>query len=525
MATRKAAKATKAFIGIDAGTTGATVGIYDEHGNEIATGYREYICTYPRAGWVEQDLGEVWKGICSASKQAIKAAGLPASAYKSVGLSSQRGTFGLLDGGKRPLAPSIVWNDGRAQAYEAKFQETMSAADYQSHTGMPLAAAWAAAKVAWMRDNRPDVFERTRWVVNGQEYFLYLLGADEWKTDPASLTLNGMMDIRKLDWSDKVLAMCGLTRDMVPPVGNTTGQAGVVSRAASLATGIPAGTPICRGAGDQQCAAVGAGVIKQGMAEFTVGTSAVMVAHVDSPDRVTGDKLFLGGHGVPGMWDLEGAAFAAGVCLRWWRDMLGMPEQALAKRAKRSPYSVMVDLAMKSPAGAKGLLFHPFMQGQVTPFYDVTAKGGYLGMRLDHDRADIMRAVLEGVSNEMRMIVDTFQAGMKGGVTEFRLTGGGTKSPGFVQVMTDVIGLPAGVPKVRECTVLGAAILGAVGAGQFASVAEAAEEMVSLEGTVEPNRETRALYNDQHELFKTAYHSLSGGKAYQSMYDYNAKYF
>lgn len=518
-------KATSAFIGIDAGTTGATVAIYDDRGNEIATGYREYPCIYPRAGWVEQDFKEVWKGICHASKQAIKAADLPASAYKSVGLSSQRGTFGLLDKRKKPLAPSIVWNDGRAQAYEAKFAETMSPAAYQRHTGMPLAAAWAAAKIAWLRDNREDLFGETRWVVNGQEYFLYLLGAEEWATDPASLTLNGMMDIRRLDWSDEVLGLCGLTRDLVPPVGRTATQVGRVSKSAAQATGIPAGVPICRGAGDQQCAAIGAGVIKQGMGEFTVGTSAVMVAHVDSVDRVTSDKLFVGGHGVPDMWDLEGAAFASGVCLRWWRDILGIPERAQAKRAKLSPYSVMVDLAMKAPAGAKGLIYHPFMQGQVTPYYDVAAKGGYLGLRLDHDRADIIRAVLEGVANEMRMIVDTFQAGMKGGITEFRLTGGGTKSPGFIQIMVDVIGLAAGVPKVRECTVLGAAILGAVGAGHFSSVAEGAGAMVSLESTVEPSNKNRSLYEDQHDLFKTGYTSLNAGKAYQAMYDYNAKYF
>ena len=515
----------RAFIGIDAGTTGTTVAIYDETGNELATGYHEYACSYPRAGWVEQDFDDVWNGICVASRQAIARAALPASAYKSVGFSSQRGTFGLLNWSRQPLAPSIVWNDGRAQAYEAKFAAELPARDYQSHTGMPLASAWAAAKIAWLRDNRPDLFERTRWVVNGQEYFLHLLGADDWSTDPASLTLNGMMDIRKLDWSDKVLSMCGLSRTMVPPVGKTATQAGVVSREASAATGIPAGTPICRGAGDQQCAAIGAGVIKQGMAEFTVGTSAVMVAHVDSVDRVTGDKLFLGGHGVPGMWDLEGAAFAAGVCLRWWRDILGLPEQSQAEREQRSPYAVMVDLAMKSPAGAKGLIYHPFMQGQVTPYYDVAAKGGYLGLRLDHDRADIVRAVLEGVSNEMRMIVDTFQSGMKGGVTEFRLTGGGTKSPGFVQIMSNIIGLPAGVPKVRECTVLGAAILGAVGAGHFDSVAEAAGAMVSLESVVEPDTATRALYDDQHQLFKTAFTSLQQGGAYQAMYDLNAKYF
>jgi xylulokinase len=518
-------KLKAAFIGIDAGTTGATVAIYDEDGAELATGYQEYSCSYPRAGWVEQEYSDIWRGICSASKQAIRAAGLPTSAYKSVGFSSQRGSFALLDAAKKPLAPSVVWNDGRAQAYEGIFAKTLTPEAYQDHTGMPLASAWAACKVAWLRDNRPDLFGKTRWVANGQEYFLMKLGADEWVTDPASLTLNGMMDIRKLDWSDKVLALCGLSRDQVPPVGKTAAQAGVVSKSAAAATGIPEGTPICRGAGDQQCAAIGAGVIKQGMAEFTVGTSAVMVAHVDSPDRVTGRKLFLGGHGVPGMWDLEGAAFAAGVCLRWWRDMLGITEQKQGKREKRSPYSVMVDLAKTAPAGAKGLIFHPFLQGQVTPYYDVTAKGGYLGLRLDHDRADVIRAVLEGVANEMRMIVDTFQGGMKGGVTELRLTGGGTKSQGFAEIMVDVIGMPAGIPKVRECTVFGAAILGAVGAGYFKSVPEAAKTMVKLESTLEPNSKNRSLYEDQHALFRRSYEALGSGGAYQSMYDYNAKHF
>jgi xylulokinase len=125
----------------------------------------------------------------------------------------------------------------------------------------------------------------------------------------------------------------------------------------------------------------------------------------------------------------------------------------------------------------------------------------------------------------MRMIVDTFQQGMKGGVTEFRLTGGGTKSQGFVEIMVDVIGLPAGVPKVRECTVFGAAILGAVGAGYFKSVPEAANTMVKLESTVEPNSKNRSLYEDQHALFKRSYEALSSGGAYQSMYDYNAKHF
>lgn len=259
--------AVRAFVGIDAGTTGCTVMIFDEHGNRLGEGYQEYPCISPRAGWVEQDVEDVWRGICAATKEAVTAAALPDEAYQSVGFSSQRGTFLLLDEDKNPLANSIVWNDGRALKYQAIFGEQISPEDYQTLTGMQLSPLWSAAKIAWLRDNEPDLFARTRWFANGQEYFLYRLGADQWVTDPASLTLNGMLDIEKLDWSDEVLALCGIDRDRLPPVGIPSGQAGVVSPAASYATGLPVGVPLCRGAGDQQCAAIGAGVVRQGMAD------------------------------------------------------------------------------------------------------------------------------------------------------------------------------------------------------------------------------------------------------------------
>jgi len=259
--------AGQAFVGIDAGTTGCTVMIFDESGNRLGQGYQEYPCTSPRPGWIEQDVEEVWRGICEATKQAMAAAALPDSAYKSVGFSSQRGTFILLDEDKNPIAPSIVWNDGRALAYQEKFGKEISPDDYHTHTGMQLSPLWSAAKIAWLRDNEPELFRQTRWFANGQEYFLHRLGAHDWITDPASLTLNGMLDIEKLDWSDRVLAMCGIDRDRVPPVGIPSGQAGEVSAAAHYATGLPTGLPVCRGAGDQQCAAIGAGVVGQGMAE------------------------------------------------------------------------------------------------------------------------------------------------------------------------------------------------------------------------------------------------------------------
>ncbi|MDQ7251088.1 FGGY-family carbohydrate kinase [Dongia sedimenti] len=515
---------TKAFVGIDAGTTGCTVMIFDERGIALGHGYEEYPCVSPNPGWSEQDVEAVWAGICSASRQAVAKANLPPEAYQSIGLSSQRGTFMMLDEQKRPLANSIVWNCGRALKYQQTMAEQILPEEHHLHTGMQLSPLWVAAKICWLRDNEPELFEKTRWFANGQEFFLHRLGAEEWVTDPASLTLNGMMEIRKLDWSDRILSICGITRDRLPPVGIPSGVAGVVSKAASEATGFPVGVTLCRGAGDQQCAAIGAGVIKQGMAEFTVGTSGVMVAHLDSLDRIKGRNLWWGGHGVPHAWNIEGAAFSLGACLKWWRNNLGRNELEESDRIGRSPYSIMVEQAGKSPPGAKGLIFHSFLSSQVTPYYDAASRGGFLGVGLYHDRQDMIRALLEGCSHEMKMVVDSFQSDIDGGISDFRLTGGGTKSNGFVQIMTDIIGKPSRVTRERECTVLGAAILGAFGSGAFRSIDEAVDAMVKVEAEFEPNRKNENLYTDQHEIYRGLYEAIAGGGQYQRLADFAARY-
>lgn len=516
---------TKAFIGIDAGTTGCTVMIFDLKGNALGHGYKEYPSVSPFAGWGEQSLEKVWDGICVASKQATAQANLPDDAYVSVGFSSQRGTLCLLDKDKKPLQDSILWYCTRARDYPEIFGQHITPEEYQEHTGMQLSPLWVAAKVAWLRDNKPDTFEKTAWFANGQEYFLYLLGADRWETDPASLTLNGMMDIRKLDWSDRVLEMCGISRDRVPPVGPPSGMVGKVSKQASEATGIPEGVILCRGAGDQQCAAIGAGVIRQGMAEFTVGTAGVMVAHLDSVDRIKGKNLWWGGHGVPNAWDIEGGAFCLGASLKWWRDNLGLDEVQEAESRNTSPYSVMVDKAQESPAGARGLLFHSFLASQVTPYYDADSRGGLIGLGNYHTRVDLVRALLEGCAHEMKMVVDAFQSDIDGGISTLRLTGGGTKSGGFSQIMTDIIGMETEVTKEKECTVLGAAILGAFGSGHFASIDEAVGQMVQIEGTFTPNKEHRAMYEEHHALYRGIYEAIANAGQYKGLANFSSKYF
>jgi xylulokinase len=515
----------KAFIGIDAGTTGCTVMIFDEHGEALGHGYKEYPSESPYAGWGEQNLDKVWDGICYASKQATAQANLPDESYVSVGFSSQRGTLCLLDEDKKPLQDAILWYCTRAREYPEIFSKQISAEEYQEHTGMQLSPLWVAAKIAWLRDKDPATFEKTAWFANGQEYFLYMLGADKWETDPASLTLNGMMEIKTLDWSDRILDICGIDRSRVPPVGVPSGMVGKVSKEAAALTGIPEGTTLCRGAGDQQCAAIGAGVIEQGMAEFTVGTAGVMVAHLDSVERIKGKNLWWGGHGVPNAWDIEGGAFCLGASLKWWRDNLGLDEIQEAENRDTSPYSVMVDKAQESPPGARGLLFHSFLASQVTPYYDAESRGGILGLGNYHTRVDLVRALLEGCAHEMKMVVDAFQSDIDGGITTLRLTGGGTKSAGFSQIMTDIIGMETEVTKEKECTVLGAAILGAFGSNHFATVKEAVDSMVQIEGKFTPNPELQEMYKEHHAIYRGFYEGIANAGQYKKLADFSTKYF
>ena len=508
------------FVGIDAGTTGVTVAIVDAGGKMMAGGYREYTCQYPHPGWVEQDVDEVWRGLCAACRSAIESSGAPAETFRSLGFSSQRGTFVLVATDERPLAPSVVWNDSRAGEMEAVIAEAVAPERYREITGTPLSASWAAAKILWLTRHRPEQIARARWICNGQEYFLRRLGAEGYRTDPASLTLNGMMDIARLDWSDEVLAAIGIDRGVLPPVGRSATRVGRVSAEAAAETGLPEGLPLAIGGGDQQCAAVGAGVIRQGMAEITIGTAAMMVAHLDDPGLVTGPAPYIGGHAVPGKWDLEGGAFASGACLRWWRDNFGGAEVEAAARTGRSAYDLVVAEAMRAPAGARGLVFHPFLAGQVTPYYDARARGAFLGLGLNHDRACMIRALLEGCACEMRLMVDAFDRDLAGGLDELRLTGGGSRSAAYVQLIADVLGRAVVQTRNPECTVLGAAILGAVAVDAFPNLEAAVTAMVQVARRVEPRERSRGLYDALFEVYRTAYERMAAAGLHRAVYDY-----
>ncbi|MCG6880553.1 MAG: xylulose kinase, partial [Deltaproteobacteria bacterium] len=450
----------KLLAGIDAGTTGVTVMIADTEGNIKGTAYREYPCSFPHPGWVEQDMELMWNRMCEASREVIDRTGVNTKEIVSLGFSSQRGTFVCVDKNLKPLADSIVWSCGRAGEELAWIRENLGDDRYHDISGVTLSGLWSYAKMKWVVDKRPQLLDKTHLILNGQEFFLHKFGSEDISSDPASITLNGMMDIAKLDWSEALCDLINLPMEKLPPMKTPARQVGVVSKAASEASGFAEGMPICFGGGDQQCAAIGAGVIREGLAEITIGTASVMVAHIDSRKADPDHLVLMGGSGIPDKWDMEGLAFATGVCLKWWRDTYGQVEMSTADQLGMDVYNLISAQAASAPVGCKGYIFFPFFTGQVTPHYVDNARGGAIGLSLIHDRAMMARSIMEGGAYELRMIVDAMETVLGKPFDSIRLSGGGAKSPLWNQIQADVYGRPVERLKVSECTTLGATILG-----------------------------------------------------------------
>ena len=510
-------KAAEFLAGIDAGTTGTTVMLVDLEGNQAGSAYREYPCIYPHPGWVEQNIELVWQKICEASQEVIATTGVDPCQIRSIGISSQRGTFVCVDAAVNPLHNSIVWNDTRATSQAAKLEQKIGSEHYQAITGMPISALWAAPKIMWLIQEHPEIMDNCYKIINGQEFLLNRLGAETLFADPSSLTLNGMMAIDRLEWSQEIISAIGLSADKFPRMATPAHQEGVISNDAALATGFASGTPICRGGGDQQCAAIGAGVIREGMAEITVGTAAMMVAHIDKRRQNPDQEAYTGGHAFPHKWDLEGGAFATGACLRWWRDVFGQPEKQASEKLNLDVFDLLTIEASKAPAGSKGHIFFPFMNGQVTPTYDNTARGGSLGLTLAHDRPAMIRSVLEGTGYELRMVVEALEKVLGSPFDILRLTGGGAKSTLWLQIQADIYGRLVETLRNPECTTFGAAILGGAGTGVFNSIEEAVQSLVKTDLIIEPNIPRHKLYSELFDIFKDTFLALRERKVYERL--------
>lgn len=494
------------LAGVDIGTTGARCAIFDLAGNALASDYRDYGASYPRPGWVEQDGNLLIERAMEACRAAVGQAGVRPREIASVALSAQRSCTVPVDAHGRPLRPMFSWQDARTAEQVEELGRLVDPAEYYAWSGLPLGTTWIVTKIMWMRRHEPELFERTARFVQNQDLVLRAFGAEQFHTDTCCMAFYGLWDVRRSAWNQQLLGKLGLSAERFGSPTRPGTCVGEISRHAAERTGFAPGTPLCVGAGDQNCSVVGMGAVRPGIATVTLGTAGLAILSTGKPVDGFGGMMVTN-HAVEGLWEIEGLSNAAAAAFRWFRDTVALRELDVQRSGGPSAYEQLSALAAQAPHGSKGLLFLPYLATAATPRWNPQARAAFIGLSFAHGRAEMARAVMEGVALEVRDIIEQWHAaGLS--LDVLRIGGGATRSALWNQIQADVYGRPVETLVGGESTVLGAALLGGVGAGIFASIEQGVQAMVRVAGQVEPDAAAHALYGEMYEAYVKAYQGL-----------------
>lgn len=497
------------LIGIDIGTTGAKTVVVDQAGAVLGSSYREYGCTYPKPNWVEQDADTLVESSMDACAEAIREAGVDSSAVAAIAFSTQRTCTHFLDDAGRLVRPMISWQDNRTVDEVAVVEERLGGDRFQQITCLPLGAVWIVNKILWLRAKEPENWKRVRRIVQLQDYFLKAYGADDYFVDVSDAGLFGCWDLYGGQWSREICETFEIDEAMLPIPKPSGTQVGEVSETAAGKTGLAAGTPICVGAGDQNAAAIGAGVVEPGLMSVSLGTGGLAAAYIDgSLPNLDPQAMLITGHPITGKYMLEGYQPAGASALRWLRDEIARMETERAAETGKDVYETLTAMAAEVPAGSKGLLLNPYFASAATPRWNANARASVVGLTFAHDRACLVRAFMEGITLEVKDMINCMYA-CGAVVDEVRILGGPTKSELWNQIQSDVYGRPVSTLKFPDAAVLGAAICAGVGSGLYSDLREGVRAMVETDRTYEPIPTNVSVYEELYEVFCDIYEGLS----------------
>ena len=464
----------------------------------------------PQPGWAEQDPGDWWRACGIAVKKALQKSGVRGEEIACVGFSGQMHGAVLLDAAGEVVRPALIWCDQRTEKQSRELSEKFGTDRLIQLTSNPPLTNFTLTKLLWVRENEPEIWSRVRHIMLPKDYVRFLLTGER-AIDQADASGTLLLDVAKRTWSAEVLSGTGIEKDFLPALYESPEICGELNAQGAAATGLKIGTPVVAGAGDQAAGAVGMGIVRAGVVSATIGTSGVVFAATDRPALDPRGRLHTFCHAIPGRWHVMGVTQAAGLSLRWFRDVFGIASGGPASTASgsitRDPYEFLSEEASAAPPGAEGLLWAPYLMGERTPHLDPNARGALVGIVPSHRRAHILRAILEGVAFSLKDSFSIFDE-MKVPVTTIRLGGGGARSALWRQIQADVYAHEVELVEAEEGAAYGAAILAAVGARHFASVDEACDAVIRVASRVAPNPVSSALLQKNYATFRRLYPAL-----------------
>ncbi len=496
------------LVGLDIGTSGLkAIAIDRDRGHVVAQASHSYPLSTPRSGWAEQDCADFEGAAVLALRELVSELGPRKASIRSIGVTGQMHSAVLLDEANEPVRPAILWCDTRTTAECDEIRATVGEEGLRRAVGNRALEGFTLPKLLWVRRHEPSVWARVRKVLMPKDFINHRL-TGEFGADVSDASGTLVFDPGARRWSATMLNAFELSPALFPDVGESSARGGRLTPDMALATGLPGGIPVARGAADNAAGAVGLGVVRPGRAMASLGTSGVVLAHTDGYAVEEQMRLHAFCHAVPGQHYAMGVMLSAGGALRWYRDVLSDGERLAAELQQVDPYEIITDTASTARPGAGGVVFLPYLMGERTPHNDAAARGALIGLTARTTKADISRAVLEGITFGLADSLDRIHETSSGAAAEIRLTGGGARSPFWRQMMADVFATPVAVTTSTEGPAFGAALLGGVAAGLFASVEEAADALVHVTARLTPEPAAAARYREIHAVYRGLYADL-----------------
>jgi xylulokinase len=485
------------WMGIDVGTGGTRALLVDEAGRVRAA------CTAPhedirmeRPLWAEQRPENWWDAARQAIRAVLAAANCPGTDVRGIGLSGQMHGLVILDASSAVIRPSLIWCDQRSQPQVDAINQSVGRENILKFTANPVLTGFTLPKLLWVRDHEPHAFARVRHLLLPKDYLRFQL-TGEYATEVSDASGTSLFDVVQRRWSFEMMDRLSLDRAILPTCYESSEITGKVSAAAAAATGLAEGTPVVGGGGDQASSAVGNGIVEEGIVSCTLGTSGVVFAHMEKVAYDPAGRVHTFCHAVRGKWHVMGVTQGAGLSLDWFRSQL----------APGIAFDALTAEAAQSPAGAHGLFWLPYLMGERTPHLDSTARAAWIGLTAKHRRADLIRALIEGVCYSQRDCLDIIeQLGVA--VRSVRASGGGARSTFWRQLLADILNKEVVTLETQEGSAYGAALLALTGTGAYSSVPEACRAAIREVAHLAPRPAESVFYAQAHRIYRSLYPAL-----------------
>ncbi len=482
----------KYVLGVDIGSGSVKLTLLSKAGKIEATAGCEYPTHYPYVGWCEQHPEDWCKAFKTAFAEVCRQSGVTADQIEALALDAATHTAVLLDENRQVIRPAILWTDQRSKEQVQWLKENCLDTVMAQAMNAPT-TVWTLPQLMWLRQHEPEVWEKIRHILFAKDYLRYRISGTM-ETDTIEAAGSMFYDVVNECWSEQLCAVGGIQKEWLPRLCKPTDVAGSVTEAAAAEFGLSRNTKVLVGTTDTVMEVFAAGNVEPGHTTVKLATAGRICVITDK--QLDSKFIFNYRHVVPGLWYPGTATASCANSYRWYRDTIG-----------REPFADLNVPAEQIPAGSDGLMFHPYLNGELTPYNDPELKGSYTGISARHTTAHFTRATLEGVAMSLKDCMQTlYDLGVE--MKRVRIIGGGAKGLLWRQIVADVLGIEMQKVKVDDSS-FGTAMLAAVGIGWFDSFAQAAETCIEVESVCVPNPENQEIYEALFARYKAVHDALA----------------